>query len=287
MARRVITALYDSYDEAVAAVRKLESMGVPHGDISIVANNEGDRYTSATEGRTYGSKDADEAETGAGTGATLGTLIGGGAGLLAGLGLLAIPGLGPVVAAGWLISTLTGAGIGAAAGGLAGSLVGAGVPEEHAQAYAEGVRRGGALITVRAEEGMVDRIVDVLDDHGSVDMDQREQAWRQEGWTGSAAGSSATTSYVGTGAVDTPASGAGPMSASADRSRSASATGALGATATGAAEAAGDAVSNAAADLTGSDDRARGSSAATTDADRTRGAGATGTATDKGAIPIV
>jgi uncharacterized protein (TIGR02271 family) len=134
----------------------------------------------------------------------VGTLAGGGAGLLAGLGMLAIPGLGPVVAAGWLVSTLVGAGAGAAVGGLAGSLIGAGVEENDAHAYAEGVRRGGALVTVRASEDQVDRVVDILDDDGTVDLDEREQSWRSEGWSGrhegiGAAGSTATGLASGLG----------------------------------------------------------------------------------------
>src|SRR6185437_13482826 len=95
-----------------------------------------------------------KAASGAGTGATTGAVLGGGAGLLAGLGMLAIPGVGPVVAAGWLVATLAGAGagaaVGAAAGGLVGSLTAAGVPEREAHVYAEGVRRGSSLVTVRA-----------------------------------------------------------------------------------------------------------------------------------------
>jgi uncharacterized protein (TIGR02271 family) len=165
-----------------------------------VANNEGDRYSSHAGGRTH---DHDgHADDGAGTGATIGTLAGGGAGLLAGIGMLAIPGLGPVVAAGWLVSTLVGAGAGAAVGGLAGSLVGAGVDEADAHAYAEGVRRGGALVTVRAEESEVNRIVDILDDEGTVDLGERQNSWRSEGWAGpntgiGAAGS--TTTGMNTG----------------------------------------------------------------------------------------
>ena len=85
--------------------------------------------------------------TGTATGASLGTVLGGGAGLLAGLGMLAIPGLGPVVAAGWLASTLVGAGVGAAAGGVVGALTDAGVSHEDAHAYAEGINRGGTLVT--------------------------------------------------------------------------------------------------------------------------------------------
>ena len=71
--------------------------------------------------------------------------------------MLAIPGLGPVVAAGSLVSTLVGAGAGAAIGGLAGSLAEAGVDERDAHLYAEGVRRGGALVTVRTTDGDSDR----------------------------------------------------------------------------------------------------------------------------------
>src|SRR5439155_20856442 len=92
---------------------------------------------------------ATDAATAAGTGASIGTVVGGGAGLLAGLGMLEIPGIGPVVAAGWLVSTAAGAAAGAAAGGLIGSLTGAGVSKEHAHIYAEGVRRGGSLVTAR------------------------------------------------------------------------------------------------------------------------------------------
>src|SRR5215218_2151479 len=196
---KTITTFFNKYEDAVEAVRRLEAAGVPHRDISLVANNEGDRYSSHAT-RTFDStnyRDADDthADEGAGTGATVGTLAGGGAGFLAGLGMLAIPGFGPVVAAGWLGSTLVGAGAGAALGGLAGALVGAGVPEHDAHAYAEGVRRGGALVTVRATESEVDRIVDILDDEGTVDFDERETAWRSEGWTGA----SATTATGTTG----------------------------------------------------------------------------------------
>jgi uncharacterized protein (TIGR02271 family) len=108
--------------------------------------------------------------------------------MLAGLGLLAIPGLGPVIAAGWLVSTLVGAGAGAAAGAVVGSLAGSlteiGVSEADAHAYAEGVRRGGTLVTVRADEVLADRVIAILDDEGTVDLNERSAAWRREGWTG-------------------------------------------------------------------------------------------------------
>lgn len=182
MAQQTVTALFDRYEDASAAVAKLEAGGVPHGDISLVSNNEGDRHSGVTGDRV--SPDTREkAKDGTGAGATLGTVVGGAAGLLAGLGLVAIPGVGPVVAAGWLVATLTGAGVGAAAGGLVGGLTGAGVSEKDAHAYGEGIRRGGTLVTVRADEARGPMIMDILEQHGSVDLDQKSAAWSQEGWT--------------------------------------------------------------------------------------------------------
>ena len=189
MATYTITALYDRYEEAATAVRQIEAMGVPHADISIVGNNEGDRnasHLSSGQPAAWNSNKTEHAEDGAGTGASLGTVLGGGAGLLAGLGLLAIPGVGPVVAAGWLVATLTGAGVGAALGGLAGSLTGAGLSEADAHTYAEGVRRGGTLVTVRADDATAPRVMNVLEEHGSVDVDDRAKTWQADGWSSGA-----------------------------------------------------------------------------------------------------
>jgi hypothetical protein len=184
MAVRTFTHLYDNYDEAVQTVQALEGAGVPHDDISLVANNV-DSGTGTTDAAgTAGTAGTDAEPSRAGTGATLGTVLGGGAGLLAGLGALAIPGVGPVVAAGWLVATLTGAGIGASGGGLLGSLVHSGVPEEHAHTYAEGVRRGGTLVTVRADESQAAPIQAILDGRASVDVAARGADYRQSGWKG-------------------------------------------------------------------------------------------------------
>jgi stress response protein YsnF len=233
MAEKTITSFFERYEDAAEAVRRLETAGIPHRDISLVANNEDERYSSQAT-RTYDETSRfDDDDDGAATGATVGTLAGGGAGLLAGLGMLAIPGLGPVVAAGWLVSTLVGAGAGAALGGLAGSLVDAGVDENDAHAYAEGVRRGGALVTVRSSEADVDRIVDILDDEGTVDFDERQTSWRSEGWAGRDAGpigaAASTTTGLTTGMTadmipgrDTSDMGAGRDTSSMDTARNGS-----------------------------------------------------------------
>lgn len=173
----IITRLFDTYEHASAGVTAIEAMGVPHSAISLVANNMDERYTDQVGDGTNG------AAPGAGTGASVGTVIGGGAGLLAGLGVLAIPGVGPVVAAGWLVATLVGSGVGAAGGGLIGSLIGSGVSETDAHVHAEGVRRGGTLVTVRADAEMAPEIERTLDAHNAVNTTERGDLWRSEGWS--------------------------------------------------------------------------------------------------------
>lgn len=176
---RTLTGLFNSYDDASAAVAELESLGIPHSNISIIANNADNRWSG--DGRLSGT--ADHA-SGTGTGASLGAVLGGGAGLLAGLGMLAIPGLGPVVAAGWLASTAVGAAAGAAAGGLIGALTDAGVSREDAEVYAEGVRRGGAIVSARVDEPLASRAEAILRGPRSIDPVKRRTAYQQSGWTG-------------------------------------------------------------------------------------------------------
>ena len=176
-----ISRLYDNYSDAEQAVRRLESAGVPHSDISIVSNNSDDWYS--TKGKIDRDRDGtDDRAEGAGTGAGIGAGLGGAAGLLAGLGLLAIPGLGPVVAAGWLASTVAGAAAGAATGGIVGALTQAGVSDEDASRYAEGVRRGGTLVSARVPDGDKARLEPMLA-QSSVDLSRRSAAWQQSGWS--------------------------------------------------------------------------------------------------------
>jgi hypothetical protein len=164
--------------DAAAAVRELEASGVPHADISIVANNivpvDRDERTSNVAGD-------------AGKGAGVGAAVGGGAGLLTGLGLMAIPGVGPVVAAGWLIATAVGAAAGAIAGGAVGGMIGAltasGVSEDDANVYAEGVRRGGTLVTAHVDDQRVSQAREILQRSRSVDLNARRNAYRQAGWS--------------------------------------------------------------------------------------------------------
>jgi uncharacterized membrane protein len=178
---QTIAGLFDTRDEAQRAVQDLIDNGVRANDISIVAQDERGEISRAR---------GDETAEAAGTGAVSGGLLGGALGLLVGIGALAIPGVGPVIAAGPLAAaigsagagTLVGAATGAAAGGLLGALVGAGIPEEEAHVYAEGVRRGGTLVTVNSNDVTASTITTILRNNGSVDTERRSGDWRRSGW---------------------------------------------------------------------------------------------------------
>jgi hypothetical protein len=177
-----ISRLYDSYGDAQKAVQRLEAAGVPHSDISIVANNSDNWYGGDNKVDRDRDRDGvDDRAEGAGTGAGIGAGVGGTAGLLAGLGLLAIPGLGPVVAAGWLAATAVGAAAGAATGGIVGALTQAGVSKEDADRYAEGVRRGGTLVSARVADADRTRLEAALD-QSAVNLRDRSAAWQKSGW---------------------------------------------------------------------------------------------------------
>lgn len=170
---QTISRVYDTYDQARHAVEATEAAGFPGAQIGLVAN------------KHVSTEFADVEETSApATGAGIGGVLGGSAGLLAGLGLLAIPGLGPVVAAGWLAATAVGTAAGAAAGGLVGALVGAGLSPDEANAYTETIRRGGTLVSVRVRPGDIPQLRAVLDRFDPVDTDQRIEEYRRDGWTG-------------------------------------------------------------------------------------------------------
>jgi hypothetical protein len=196
---KTVVGLFDTATEAQSVVQELINSGFERKDISLVANNAKGEYANYREAGGTGSSTAE----GAGAGAVGGGVLGGVLGLLVGVGALVIPGIGPVLAAGPLAaalgtagaSTLVGAGIGAAAGGVIGALVGAGIPEEDAGFYAEGVRRGGTLVLVKASDDLAQRAYDAMRRYGAVDVDERSGSWRESGWKGFDANAE---SYTGT-----------------------------------------------------------------------------------------
>lgn len=164
-----ISRLFDGYADAQKAVFRLKEAGVDEDDISVVANNSEKWYSP-------------DYAAGAGKGAAIGAGFGGVGGLLAGLGLLAVPGLGPVVAMGWLAAAAAGAFAVGAAGGVIGLLAEAGVATNEAEIYAESIRRGGSLVSARVAEGDKARLEAILHP-SSVDIAQRRAHLTSSGWT--------------------------------------------------------------------------------------------------------
>ncbi|CAM4281276.1 general stress protein [Paenibacillus tarimensis] len=141
---RKIVGVFDKEDEAVKAIEGLKEQGYRAEEISVIAKDRDELSYVADETGT-------KAPEGLAAGATAGGVLGGVTGLLAGVGALAIPGVGPIIAAGPIAATLTGAAVGAGAGGLVGGLIGMGIPEEDAERYQNFVEEGRILVLVDAD----------------------------------------------------------------------------------------------------------------------------------------
>jgi uncharacterized protein (TIGR02271 family) len=188
---KTVVGLFDDFSDAQHVAQELMDHGFPREDISVVANQDAvgrERMVGEEQHGTH-------ADDYAGTGAVSGTVLGGALGALVGAGLLAIPGIGPVLAAGPLAAAVgtasatigagaLGAGIGAAAGGLVGGLIGFGVPEEQANYYAEGVRRGGTLVTVTTDDQRANDAYAIMKRYNVVNIEDRATDWRGSGWRG-------------------------------------------------------------------------------------------------------
>ena len=140
-----VFGVYPTHESADAAVDTLRTKGFRNTDISVLfPQNVG----SKEFGHEKGTKSAEGAVAGGGTGAA----IGGALGWLAGIGMLAIPGVGPFIAAGPIVATLAGMGAGGAIGGTTGALIGLGIPEYQAKRYEGRMRKGGILLSVHADD---------------------------------------------------------------------------------------------------------------------------------------
>src|ERR1700675_130974 len=142
--KRSALCLVDTEAQADAVVAKLRSAGFSENDISVLFPDKGST-------RDFAHKKETKMPEGATLGASTGGVVGGTIGLLAGIGALAIPGLGPFIAAGPIMAALSGGAIGAGVGGLTGALVGLGIPEYEAKRYEGKVKEGGILISVHSE----------------------------------------------------------------------------------------------------------------------------------------
>ena len=186
---KTVVGLFDDFQDAQSVVTELTNAGFRREGISIAANQTAAGYTGNGSDLNAGTGNTGHA---VGKDAGVGAGVGGVVGLLVGLGLLTVPGIGPILAAGPIAaalgatvgSTVVGAGLGAVAGGLIGGLTHIGVPKDHAEYYAEGVRRGGTLVTVDAPDDKAQQAVDIMNGNGAVDIDTRGAAYRSGGYTG-------------------------------------------------------------------------------------------------------
>ena len=156
--------IFKSRVHAENAVDELLASGFRNDDVSVLAPDQQTTKEFATEKNT-------KAPEGATTGATAGGAIGGTLGLLAGIGALAIPGLGPFIAAGPIMGALAGLGVGATTGGLIGALVGMGMPEYEAKRYEGRVKDGGILVSVHCDDSeWVSKAKEILKSAGGEDI---------------------------------------------------------------------------------------------------------------------
>src|ERR1051325_355544 len=156
--------IFKTRSQAENCVDALISGGFRSDDISVLAPDQHTTKELATEKNT-------KAPEGTTTGATAGGAVGGTLGLLAGIGALAIPGVGPFIAAGPIMGALAGLGVGAATGGLIGALVGMGLPEYEAKRYEGRVKEGGILVSVHCDDSeWVSKAKDVLKNAGAEDI---------------------------------------------------------------------------------------------------------------------
>jgi hypothetical protein len=159
-----VFGIYKTVAQAERAVDVLTTAGFSNTDISVL-------LTDAQTSRDFAHEKNTKAPEGTATGVATGGIIGGTLGLLAGIGTLAIPGVGPLIAAGPIIAALAGLGVGGAAGGIIGALVGMGIPEYEAKRYEGRVKDGGVLLSVHCNTSKeIDRAKELLKNSGAEDI---------------------------------------------------------------------------------------------------------------------
>ena len=165
-----VFGIYKSVSQAEQAVDRIAAAGFSSNDISVLLPDNQSSKEFAHEKNT-------KAPEGTTTGVTAGGAIGGTLGLLAGIGALAIPGVGPFIAAGPIMAAFAGLGVGGAVGGLIGALVGLGIPEYEAKRYEGRIKEGGVLLSVHCDTSdEVTRAKDLLKQTGAEDISSTGEA---------------------------------------------------------------------------------------------------------------
>jgi len=175
--KTAVFGIYKSSVQAERAVDRISAAGFSNNDISVLLPDTQSSKEFAHEKNT-------KAPEGTTTGVAAGGVVGGTLGLLAGIGALAIPGLGPFIAAGPIMASLAGLGVGGTVGGLIGALVGMGIPEYEAKRYEGRVKNGGVLLSVHCDTSdEISRAKDLLKQTGAEDISSTGEAGSDSGKT--------------------------------------------------------------------------------------------------------
>jgi hypothetical protein len=165
-----VFGIYPAYASVEYGVDALRTAGFRNSDISVL-------FPENTGTKDFAHEKGTKAPEGATTGAGTGVVLGGALGWLAGIGSLAIPGLGPFIAAGPIMAALAGAGVGGVVGGLTGALVGMGIPEYEAKRYEGRVKEGGILLSVHSDNSdWTKRAKKILEETGAQDISSTGEA---------------------------------------------------------------------------------------------------------------
>ena len=169
-----VVGFFTSRASAEQAAANLAAQGIPRDVISVLTADRRDDAPAIGPLHEVGS------DTEAGRDAVYGAI----AGFVAGTILAVIPGIGPILAVGPITAAIAGIGVGAATGGVIGVLREQGISEDEAEYYAEGIRRGGSLVAVRADSETESKASEVLKNSGAEDVKELATEWRKAGWTG-------------------------------------------------------------------------------------------------------
>jgi Protein of unknown function (DUF2934) len=215
MANKSVFCIARTDQQAIEIVGKLKSSGFRQGDISVL-------FPDKQGTRDFAHEQHTKAPEGVATGATTGGALGAALGWLAGMGALAIPGVGPFIAAGPLLAALSGGAVGAALGGIAGALVGMGIPEYEAKRYEGKIKGGNVLISVHTENNdMADRAQTIFKQAGAEDISSAGEVAVRGGTSGMTAASARRGAEMqGTEARPRPRKNGGASSSSEMSSQS-------------------------------------------------------------------
>jgi hypothetical protein len=177
---KTIVGVFSSINQAERALSDLMATGVPSDGTHLIAGNDKHRHDDYIDKSKKGAQST-------GAAAASGASFGGGLGIVASLITLAIPGVGPIIYGGAMLTVLTGLAVGAAGGGLLGTFKNMGMSHEEAPLYEEAVRRGAVLAVAQVDDDRAHDAIEIMSSHGGSDIRGEADTWRESDWSGPSA----------------------------------------------------------------------------------------------------